>query len=1124
MKYLNKAITVVLLLLCFGPWAFGQNVNLNFNGITVRQAISELRQQSGYSFVYESGDLDLSKTVSIHATTLQDAIGQIISGQNVSYTLKDHNIVISRKAPQGPQRVSGRILDENGEPVIGASIMVKGTRNGTLSDIDGRYVLDAPAGTTLVVSCIGFAETEIVATSSPQSIVLKEDKELLDEVVVVGYGTIKKSDLTGAVSSVRSKDLPPSASTSVSQMLAGRAAGLTAYQTSAQPGGAVELQIRGAASNRSPLIVIDGIAQTGFSQVGSVYVGTIGNIDTGLNSLNPNDIESIEILKDASATSIYGARAAGGVILITTKHGKEGKTEVNYKGSISIQKVYGMPKMLNKSEFMHEFNETRKELWMRENLVYPYGTLDYDTAIEAAKAAGKSIWAPAYSDSEIANAGEGTDWLGEIMRNGVVREHNLSVSGGTDKTKYMTSFGYYDQDAVVKHNGFRRFNLGFNIDQKFSKYVTGGLIAKISQVKTDNVPLGTGKFENSGIIAAATNFSPVLDIRDENGNYTTDPISSFHQNPVSFLEITDKSRTERLLASTYVQVDPFKGFNIRALFGVDRNQGKRNYYLPTSVAFGAREGGYASIAENEKTDYTVNVIANYRNEWGNHSLAVMAGYEFQRFTWNGHNLYNSDFPYDAILWYNMSAGKRLKPGVGSNGGKSEIASYISRINYSYADRYLLTANLRVDGSSNFAKNNRWGVFPGISVAWKIHNEDFMAGTRGWLSELKLRAGFGQTGNDNLSGINSYYSTGWDYIFDNTLATGIGLAALGNPDLKWETQTDINVGLDFGLFNQRITGTFEYFNRIVSDILGTRQLMSFQEVNRIAANLDAEKLSNGYELSLHSNNITKSDFSWTTDFTLTYYRDRWNKRDESWKPDINSNKRAFFNELWYYQSDGLVSVNDTEYIQKYGAIPGTVKILDVNGYLTDSDGNNILDKNGKPQYSGAPDGKIDNADLVKVGVNIPVSMGLNNTFYYKNFDLNIYLYGMFNRWKVNDTKSYYNGESFRIRENGNLFKESLNRWSYNNMDSKIPSAFQAYSNFGMGDFYLEKAWFIRCRNITLGYSIPTSVLSNKIAGIRFYVDFQNPFIITPYNGTDPETDYMTAYPNQHTYTAGINVKF
>lgn len=1114
--------------------AYSQSVKVTIvaQNSMVKDILKEIEAKTEYLFLYND-QIDVNRKVSVDVKngSLNDILANLFANTNIKYTITGNNIVLVQQetVQQTKRTVTGAVKDTYGDPIIGVNVLEKGTGNGTITDVNGFFRLSVPEGqVTLTFTYIGFLPVEYnLGSQSNIEIVMKEDTQTLDEVVVVGYGTVKKSNLTGAVSSVRQKDLPPAANTSVAHMLSGRAAGLTAIQQSAQPGGSVTMRIRGEASNRSPLIVIDGFPQTGFDQPGKDnggYIGKVGSIETSLNSINPNDIESIEVLKDASATAIYGARAAGGVILITTKRGKEGKVEVNYKATLSTQRMYGLPTMLNAGDFMVQSNEAFKETWMRDNLVYPYGGKTLEQAVSEAEASGKPLWQTRYSQDQINNPPAGTDWLDLITRNGMIQEHNLSVNGGTDKTRYMISVGYYDQEGIIKTNDMNRFTTRFNLDQTFSRYIKGGVTANISRIKTNNVPLGDGANQESGIIRASMQFNPLIEVKDEEGNYNLDPQQGFLPNPVSLLDITDESITERLLMTSYVQVDPFEGFNVRALVGVDRNQGRRSYYLPTSVVFGAREGGYASITNTEKTDYTFNVVANWMKEWNNHSVAVMGGFEYQKFNWNGSGAYNSQFPYDGVLWYNLAAGEREKPGVSSYGGSSEIASYIARVNYSFMNRYLLTVNFRADGSSNFATNNRWGYFPGVSVAWKMHEEDFMQKTSGWLSELKLRAGYGQTGNDNVSGIYTYYSTGSNYILGGKYTNGIGLAALGNPNLKWETQTDINVGLDFGLFGQRITGTLEYFDRRVTDILGDKNLMSYQEVTKIKANLDAEKQSQGVELILRSNNINTRDFTWTTDFNLTYYRDRWKKRDESWKPDIHNSYTAYFNELWYYMSDGIVSADDTEYIEKFGAIPGTVKIKDVNGYKLDADGNRMLDKDGKPIYSGEADGKIDNADLVKIGVNTPVSLGLNNSFTYKGFDLNLYFYGMFNRWRINDSRAYYSNESFRLRNGSNMFEEVKDRWSYANMNAENPSIFQTNAKYGTGDFYLEKAWFIRCRNITLGYTLPNTFAGNVFKNARIFVDVQNPFVITPYSGTDPETDQMAAYPNQRTFSVGIDLKF
>lgn len=1110
-----------------------QKVTISGNQLTIKDAFEEVEKQTGMTIAYNESLINVKQTVSVNISnkSLSEALTEILKNTNTTFNIKNKQILIVKKVTQQARKVTGTIVDDNNEPITGVSISEKNTTNGTISDIDGKFSLDVTSSSILSFSFVGFETQEIeVGNNSQFNIRMREDAKLLDEVVVVGYGIQKKSDLTGAIAVVKQKDLPPAANTSVAHMLSGKATGLTATMQSAQPGGGMNLQIRGTASNRSPLIVIDGFPQADFSVPSGGYgsINKDNKVETGLNSINPNDVESIEILKDASATAIYGSRAAGGVILITTKRGKAGKVQVNYKASVTTQHLYGLPNMLGAREFMTEANEVIKEKWMRTNGVYPYGSKTYD---EVWNNSGVSKWQPKYSESDIANPANQTDWLDEITRAGFINEHNLSVQGGTESTKYLTSLNYYKQNGVIKTNDLERFNMRINLDQKFSNIISGGVSLNINQVKNRNVPIGGNGYENAGIIRAAQQFNPLIPVRNEKGEYALDPDQGFLANPVSLLDIRDHTTTQRALLLAYVEAQPIKDLTLKAQFGVDRNQGKRDYYMPTTVLFGAREGGYAVQSQNERQDYNVNLVANWHKVINDHDISVMGGYDYQKLTRSNFSAGNSKFPYDGMLWFNLGAGSKDRPDVASGGSTTIMASYIGRLNYVFKNKYMLTANFRADGSSNFAKNHKWGYFPGVSLGWKIHEESFMKGTSGWLSELKLRAGYGQTGNDKFImndveyyTTNPYYGVGTNYIFDGTLNNGIELKFLGNPDLKWETQTDINLGLDFSFMNYRFAGSIEVFDRTISDIIGARDLMSYQEITTRIANLDSEKQTRGLEINFTSRNISNKDFSWTTDATFTYYRDRWKKRDGNWSPNIMSSVKQPFNELWYYKSSGIVSPEDTEYISKYGAIPGTVKILDVDGYLKDSDGKIIVDANGIPQRTGTPDGILDDADKIKFGVNTPYTIGLNNSFTYKGFDLNVYVYGMFNRWKINDTRSYYLTEAYRLENGSNMYNEVVDRWSYKNMDSDLPSIFQVDSKIGTGNYFLEKAWFIRFKNITLGYTFDQSWLKKVCSSARVFVDAQNLFLITPYKGTDPETDALGAYPQQRSISFGVDIKF
>lgn len=1121
---------VVTLLLCFKVNAQSNNrIDITLTNSTLKELISIIERKSDYRFLYDANNVNVSVPVSVNykGVTVDQILKENFS--SFAYEISGNQIVIKNKPKiaTGGKVISGNIKDEGGDALVGVNITVEGANIGTNSDLEGNFSIDATEGSTLIFSYIGYEIQRIkVGVKTNLQIILKEDKQTLDQVVVIGYGTIRKKDLTGAVSSISQKELPPAANTSVANMLSGRATGLTITQKSAKPGGGLDMQIRGSATGRSPLIVIDGFAQTpGNNATGAYWGETEGSTENSLSSINPNDIESIQILKDASSTSIYGARAAGGVILVTTKRGKAGKTTVNYKGSTSVQYLYGLPNMLGPKDFMIEANEVIKETWMRDNLVYPYGTKELEQAMRETLDAGKSTWVNKYSEDQIDNPPIGTNWLDHVTRMGSVQEHNLSIQGGTEKTRYLTSIGYYDQKGIIKNNDLNRFTTLVNLDQNFNNWLSGGLSMNISQVKMNNAQLGTGGNETAGIIRSAIQFNPLIPIYDKNGKFNLDPGQGFLPNPVSLLDIKDETTNQRALMNAFVQVEPIKGFTVKTMLGADKKQSLRNYYMPTTVLQGAREGGFASKNQKSSLDYTFNIVANWKKNFNNiHDLAVTAGYEFQKFTWDNMGMDNSRFIYDGGLWNNIGSGSRDKPGVSSAGGVSRIASYISRVNYNLLDRYLLTVNFRMDGSSNFAEKHRWGYFPGVSLGWKIHEESFLKHTSSWLSELKLRVGYGQTGNDDVNGIYTYYSADQNAVLGGKITNGVGLAALGNPNLKWETQTDINIGLDWGLWNGRLSGTIEVFDRKITDILGDKKLASYQQVNVIKANLDAIKQTQGIEFSFGSRNIVKQNFRWSTDFNFTYYRDRWNKRDPSFKPDINESEKQTFNEMWYYLADGLVQPSDTEYIKNFGAIPGTVKIKDTNGYLTENNGDKIFDANGKPQYLGSPDGKIDKADLVRIGVNIPFTVGLNNSFTFKNLDLNIFFYGMFNRWKTNDTKVFYFGDSFRLQDGANMFYDVKNRWSYKNMTSTEPSIFQTKAKYGTGNYYLENAWFIRCRNITLGYTLPEKVTKKIFSSLRIFADAQNLFVISPYSGSDPETDEMAAYPNQRTFSLGIDIKF
>ena len=1131
-KKFYRAMTLGVGLLLAGNLAVNaQKVTFNGEQVSLKQAFEQIESVSKYKIAYNTAQLDVNRKVTLNQkdTDVLQVLDQLLAGTGCTYKVNENYIVITSQQTGAVKKVHGVVKDVNGEPIIGANVVVKGNpSNGTITDLNGNFDLSVTSNTTLQVSYIGYNTQELfVGKKTDFNIVLKEDTELLDEVVVVGYGTMKKKDLTGAVASVKMDDAPVGTVSTISHALAGKAAGLQVNTISAQPGSGSTFRIRGAASvnaGNDPLIIIDGfpVSPTDDSkiQTGKYDSGSSDNI---LASINPNDIESIEVLKDASSTAIYGARAGNGVIIITTKKGKTGAPKVTYSGTASVQTMAAKYEMLSAKDFMIQSNRYALEEWRRSNGIGVYGG--------KSEAEAATPYTPYYTDAEIANPAYDTDWFKEITRTGFQTQHNLSVNGGTDMTKYLISGNFFKQNGVVKNNDMDRYTARVNVEQKVSKYVNLGVNMTLSRNTTNNVPLGAGQNENASIMVAAAQFSPILPVRDEEGEYVLNSQAAFLPNPVSLLEITDKTVKERMLGTAYVEIKPIEELTLKGNFGIDRNYQKHSVYMPKTTLYGQKTGGQANIAQYDKSDYLMELTANYSKRFGDHNLNALVGYSFQRFTDESLSAGNSQFLIDGFLYNNLGAGAYPKPSVGSSASKSEMASFFGRINYSYKDRYLLTATMRADGASNFAKNNRWGYFPSVALGWRFTEEEFMQPLTSVLSNGKLRVSFGQTGNSNIGNrAISYYSTGNNNEFGGTEQVGVYLSQMGNVDLKWETTTEWNVGVDLGFFKNRLNVTAEYFHKVVSDLLSERSLLGFQEVSTIAANI-GETQSQGFELTINSTNFNTKNFGWNTDFTFSLYRDKWKTRDESWKPSAYSVYDSPIRYQYGYLSDGLIQPGETVDWMP-GAIPGQVKIKDINGYVYNEDGSVKVDQHGIPLKSGKPDGKLDDADKVIYGSSDPgYLLGLNNTFRWKNFDLNIYFYGQFDLLNSGSYKDLWLTGASGMTGIVNMYRgynmpvSAKDVWTSDNQSAVRPGYFQDKSTWGIGDYYLQKSWFVRCRNITLGYTIPVNQGRNILSNVRVYFDVNNPFTITPYDGLDLETDNSVwAYPNVRSFSLGVDITF
>ena len=846
------------------------SVNINLTDKPLSAFIQSIELQTDFKFFYEQQQVDVQQhiTVNVQNVSINAALEQALKNTNITYTISEKRILLIQKQNSTSLQsdkmveIKGQVTDKSGIPVIGANILVKGSNLGCITDIDGNYSLKVPAKSTIVVSYIGYTTQEVTLKGNNfQRIIMEEDSKMLDDVVVVGYGTVRKRDLTGSVSSVKGDDLSLNGVSSIGHALEGKAAGLYIRQNSAQPGGGLDILVRGAGSvnaSNDPLYIVDGFPIAKLDQAS----GGDAKMDPGtqgiLNFLNPNDVESIEVLKDASATSIYGARAANGVVIITTKRGKEGKARISYSYNYSFQKYTDNYDLLSLQEWMIEKNNTTWEHWLWTNNVSPWGNRTLEEA-QANPVNGIDYSRP-YQDSDIKNAGPGTDWLGLITRDGQIHEHNINLQGGSESTQYMVSFNYYNHQGIVKNSGMTRYTAKANIDQKFLNIFKAGLNLTLTRIDNDNTQLGSGKFENSGIIRSAIQMGPNIQAYDkETDTYPINPLLGQQPNPYSLLNNTDKGRTDRLLGNIFIEATPLSGLTLRVNAGLDHANIDRKTYQPRSTLNGKNLNGVAYIYNTANNQYLMEATATYQRTFNDiHNVNLLAGTSYEKFNYDASELGNNNFITDAFLWNNMDAGTGTKI-TKSTSTENKMMSYFFRAGYILKNRYLLTATLRADGASVFAKNNKWGYFPSVAAGWTLSEEDFMKNIN-WLSNLKLRLSWGQTGNADIS-TNAFASYGAQGSWINSeykTISGVMKSRLENPDLKWETTTEWNLGLDFGFLKSRITGSVELYQRVVSDLLNYKPLNSYQEVKQIMANVGKTQ-SRGVEITLNSRNIITNNF-------------------------------------------------------------------------------------------------------------------------------------------------------------------------------------------------------------------------------------------------------------------------
>ena len=749
-------------------------------------------------------------------------------------------------AQNGMKDIKGVIYDDKGEPVIGASVVVQGTSNGTISDLDGNFTLSVPEGSVIEISFVGFETQKIkVAQKSDFHIVLHDDTELLDEVVVVGYGVQKKSDLTSAVASVKADEIVGTSVTSLDQGLQGRAAGVVVLNTSGQPGAGTSIRIRGTSSingNNEPLYVIDGIPV--ISDAASFSTGATQNPALNpLTNINPNDIESIEILKDASATSIYGARGANGVVLVTTKHGKSGKPNVSVGAKFTWQQVTKQMDMLNSVQLAELANEVADNDGIERNPVF----------------------------ADLNNLAKiNTDWQDEIFRVAPMQNYDVSVSGGNDKTTYFISGNLLLQDGIIIGSDFGKGSFRVNLNQQINKWLKAGISANLSYSRSNGVVTNSEGGFASSVTSWALEMNPGLPVRDEEGNYTyeNNMKSPNVGNPVQdALEAKNRNTSFRTLANAFLEWTPIKDLTFKTSIGVDYFYMKDQSFAAAELKRAESNGGYANIGNRDGYNWVWENTVNYTKTWGDHTIGALAGMTAQAFVSEMSSVSTADFEDGSLGWNSIQSGA-LKQNTTSGITEWQMLSYLARINYNFKGRYLLTLTGRVDGSSKFGKGNKYGFFPSVSGAWRLSEENFMKDVKA-ISNLKLRASYGIVGNE---GIPPYSSQGLmfnteAYFGNSEIVKGLVPYTLSNQDLKWETTAQFDIGIDFGMFNNRLTLTADYYYKKTRDLLLGMPVAFNTGYDSVVSNVG--NLENqGFEVTLGAVPFT-GKFNWNIDFTLGY---------------------------------------------------------------------------------------------------------------------------------------------------------------------------------------------------------------------------------------------------------------
>lgn len=1069
--------------------AFSQQnkMSLKYANVTLKDAFQAIEENSNYVFFYNAQQIQLDEKVSLNVEnkSIEDILDELFQDKPISYKVIDRRIVLYPKSGNDvpvnqlqSHPVKGKVTSPAGEPIPGTTVLIKGTMIGTVTDLDGIYTLsDVDDNSILVFSFVGM-RTEEIPVNGQLTIDVKmhEDAVGLEEVVAIGYGSQKKRDLTGSVASVNAEDIKSLPVPSVGDAMQGRAAGVQVI-ASGTPGSDPTFRIRGmgTVNNNNPLLVIDGVPT-----------------ESGLNQLNMDDVENIQILKDASATAIYGSRGANGVVIVTTKKGTKGKGQINFSAYYGIQEATSLIDMLDASQFAAMHNEMMENAGMVKN--------------------------PAYGDPE--SLGKGTDWLGALFSTAPMQNYSLSYSGGTDKNTYYVSANYFDQEGIVLNTGFKRYALKFNSEtQVLDKVKFGNMIT----LNHDD------KYSGDYSILNTMRALPTQPIYNADGTYAgPEGIPSWVgdvTNPIGKAELVDNSTLGyNLLGSVYVDIELMKGLTVRSSAGLKANFWQSRTWSPKyDWQPTPQEQSYLGQASYKSTTWNWDNLLTYNTTIGaDHRLTVMAGTSAQENKYDVISGSIQEFASDVTQQLDNGLSQK---NIGGNGSSWALMSYMGRLNYSYADKYLVTATVRRDGSSRFGTNNKWGIFPSGSLAWRISEEGFFQPIS-FVDDLKLRAGFGVTGNQEIGNYSfaSELST-IKYNFNNSLVNAVVPSKMPNPNVQWESQQQMNIGFDATIFDQRINLTVDAYQKNTKDMLVPMAVpitTGYSDVDVPYINA-GEVVNKGIEISVNSKNFT-GDFKWDTSFNISFNK----------------------NEVKSLNDTIPISRGDVGLNQKIGRIE-TGKAIDIfYGYITDGifqtqaevDAH-ALQVPGEDVYARTSagdirfkdlnsDGVIDDSDRTYIGnPNPDFIFALSNRFEYKGFDMTIFIQGVYGNEIYNANRIWSEGMAVAYNQS----TATLRRWNGEGTSNNMPRAVfnDPNKNVRPSDRFVEDGSYLRIKNVTLGYTFPKRWAEKvKMSAARLYVSGTNLLTFTDYSGFDPEVGPngidISTYPVTRTYSVGVNVSF